>query len=122
MAQVFIPTLLQSLTNGVGMLNLAGNTAGEIVAALVKLHPALQPQLLHDGRLRPGVAIAIDGEVAIDGLRESVPPEAEVHFVMAIKGGKLISPHNYDDPPKEGCFLPPCLPYFLKYLGSTEPG
>ena len=88
MAQVFIPTLLAPHTGGATQLEIPGDTASEIVAALIARCPDLQAQLLQpDGRLRTGVAIAIDGEVALDGLREKVPPEAEVHFVMAIKGG-----------------------------------
>lgn len=88
MARVFIPAQLTALTDGAAELDIFGQTAGEIVAELMVRYPRLQSQMLQPGgALRSGIAIAIDGEIAVDGLRERVPPGAEVHFVMAIKGG-----------------------------------
>ena len=86
MPQVFLPALWQPVA-GAPMLELPGETVGELVDALVALYPSLQPAIVFEGRLRSGVAVAVDGEVALDGLQEKVSPAAEVHFVMAIKGG-----------------------------------
>ena len=70
------------------MLEIPGETLREIVATLVARYPSLHAPFLDDQhRLRSGIAIAVDGEIGTDGLRETVGPDAEVHFVMAIKGG-----------------------------------
>lgn len=88
MAQVFIPALLTSHTGGLTTLEIPGETLREIVSTLVARYPSLHTQFLDEQhRLRSGLAIAVDGEIGTEGLREIVGPDAEIHFVMAIKGG-----------------------------------
>ncbi len=42
---------------------------------------------MEEGRIRPNLAVAIDGEVARMGLLEKVGENSEVHFVPAVGGG-----------------------------------
>ena len=42
---------------------------------------------MEEGRIKPSLAVSIDGEVARMGLLEKVGPGSEVHFVPAIAGG-----------------------------------
>jgi molybdopterin converting factor small subunit len=37
--------------------------------------------------LRPDIAVAIDGEMGLDGLAEPVGEDSEVHFIPPISGG-----------------------------------
>ena len=43
--------------------------------------------LIEDDRIKPGLAVSINGEVTNDGLRAKVAANDEVHFVAAISGG-----------------------------------
>jgi hypothetical protein len=87
MAQVFIPTLLQSFTGGLSQISVEGATVGQVVENLDKLHPGISFKLLESNRLRHNISVAVDGEISPLGLLEHVGPASEVHFVTAIKGG-----------------------------------
>ena len=86
MATVFIPAMLQSLTNGVTQLQVEGNTVRAILNLLEERFPGFKDRLLQGGDLRPDIAVAVDGEFAVD-LIERVHPDSEVHFVPPISGG-----------------------------------
>jgi len=68
MALVFIPTMLQPLTGGVSQVRVAGRTIRSIINQLEERFPGIKERLLQDGDLRPDVAVAIDGETALDGI------------------------------------------------------
>lgn len=87
MATVFIPAPLRELTGGRAAVEAAGATVGELINDLERQCPGLRQRLLEGGRLRPNLSVAVDGEISPLGLREKVPPKAEVHFVTAIQGG-----------------------------------
>jgi molybdopterin converting factor small subunit len=86
MATVFIPAMLQSLTGGATQMQIAGNTVRALINALEERFPGFKDRLLQDGDLRPDIAVAVDGEFAVD-LIERVHPDSEVHFVPPISGG-----------------------------------
>ena len=88
MAKIFIPTMLQSLTAGVKQVDLDARNVRQIIERLEELYPGMKDRLLEDGELRPNLAIAIDGDVAIMGMLEKVEENSEVHFVPAIGGGE----------------------------------
>lgn len=87
MAIVFIPAMLQPLTAGVSQLHIAGRTLRTIINTLEERFPGMRERLLQDGDLRPDIAVAIDGELALDGLAELVKDDSEVHFIPPISGG-----------------------------------
>jgi molybdopterin converting factor small subunit len=87
MAIVFIPTMMQPLTGGVSQVRVAGRTIRTLINGLEERFPGIKARLLQDGDLRPDVAIAIDGETALDGLAERVGEDSEVHFIPPISGG-----------------------------------
>ena len=64
----------------------AGNVR-RVIDRLEELYPGLKARLVEDDRVRPNLAVAIDGEVARMGLLERVGEDSEVHFVPAIGGG-----------------------------------
>ena len=87
MALVFIPTMLQPLTGGMSQVRIAGRTMRTILNSLEERFPGIKERLLQDGDFRPDVAVAIDGEVALDGIAERVGEDSEVHFIPPISGG-----------------------------------
>ena len=87
MATVFIPTMLQTMTGGVKQVDLVAENVRQVIDGLDELFPGMRDCLVVEGRIRPNLAIAIDGEVARMGLLEKVGDHSEVHFVPAIGGG-----------------------------------
>ena len=87
MPVVWIPSLMRSLTGGVEQVQVEGGTLREVVENLEAIHPGIKDRVCEEGRIRPGLAVAVDGVVAEEGLRQQVGPDSEVHFVTAISGG-----------------------------------
>jgi molybdopterin converting factor small subunit len=86
MALVFIPAMLQDLTAGVSQVDIAGRTVRDVLNRLEERFPGIKERLLQDGDLRPDIAVAVDGEIALD-LLERVRDDSEVHFIPPISGG-----------------------------------
>ena len=68
MATVFIPTMLQTLTEGVKQVECEGRNVRQIINGLDELYPGFKDRLLEDGEIRSNLAVAIDGEVARMGM------------------------------------------------------
>ena len=89
MAEVWIPPMMQRLTLGQERVTVAGATVRQILANLDAAHPGLRA-LLYDSetdRIKPQIAVVVDGEVSHLGLLERVEEDSEVHFLPAIGGG-----------------------------------
>ena len=84
---VFIPTMLLPLSSGVKQVKIDAANLRQVIDGLDLLYPGIKSRLLVEGKIRPNLAVAIDGEVARLGLLEKVGEESEVHFVPAIGGG-----------------------------------
>ena len=87
MATVWIPPLLQDLTNGQTRLTVPGATVREVIAGLDEQYPGMRERLCEDGRVRPGMAVVVDSIVCRAGLRQKLTESSEVHFVPALSGG-----------------------------------
>jgi len=87
MATVWIPSLLRELTGGATTVPAAGNTVREVIDALDATYPGLKARLCQDNRLRPGMSVAVDGTASRLGLRQSVGPDSEIHFLPSVSGG-----------------------------------
>ncbi|MBX9679176.1 MAG: MoaD/ThiS family protein [Gemmataceae bacterium] len=87
MATIWIPAPLRALTQGEDRIVVAASTAREAVDALEIRFPGIRERLLHDGELRPGLALAIDQQVMRHGLDRPLQEASEVHFLPAIGGG-----------------------------------
>jgi molybdopterin converting factor small subunit len=79
--------MLRELTGGRSTVQADGATVREVIDDLERQWPGIRDRLVSEGRLRPNLSVAVDGEVSPLGLREAVKPASEVHFVAAIKGG-----------------------------------
>ena len=75
------------MTDGCAELEIPGATVRQIIANIEAKYPGFAARLLDEGRLRPNISIAVDGDITPQGLLEPVSPTGEVHFITAIKGG-----------------------------------
>jgi len=87
MALVFIPSLMRSLTGQRDRVPAEGKTLRQVVENLEQQYPGMKELIVENDRVRPGLALAINGEIAATGLMASVPDEAEVQILPAIGGG-----------------------------------
>ena len=79
--------MLQSLTGGAKRVDCDARNIRQVIERLEELYPGIKDRLVENGELRPNLAVAIDGDVAIMGMLEKVGENSEVHFVPAIGGG-----------------------------------
>ena len=87
MAIVHIPTTFRTLCAGLGRVDVAAATLGELLRALDGQCPGFYARVVEDGRVRPELAVAIDGEAMNYPLHEPLRPDADVTIVPAIGGG-----------------------------------
>ncbi len=89
MAIVFVPPLLRERAGGLRQIELEGATVGALIDSLETRYPGVKARLVEGARLMPGLGVVVDGEVQPDGLRAAVKPASEVHFVHAVRGGRV---------------------------------
>ncbi len=89
MPWVWIPSLMRNLTDGAEKVEAEGSTLREVIQSLDAAHPGIQARVMDEDetRIRPGLAVAVDGVVTEEGLRTVIDPGSEIHFVTAIAGG-----------------------------------
>ena len=87
MAVVHIPMQMRAFTDGRDRVEVAGATLRQVFAALEAGWPAMREQIVEDGRIRPQLAVAVDGAIAESGLVQVVSDDAEIYLIAAIGGG-----------------------------------
>jgi molybdopterin synthase sulfur carrier subunit len=87
MPVVFIPTPLRNLTGGAAQVAVEGRTVREVIDALDRRFPGIKPRLCREDSLAPGLQVAIDDVMTTRGLRATLQPDSELHFLPAIGGG-----------------------------------
>ena len=87
MPVVWIPALLQPLSNGVQKVDVPGQTVRQVIDHLEAQYPGMRERLLDGERLRPSIAVAVDGVISQEKLRHQLSEASEVHFMPAISGG-----------------------------------
>ena len=80
---------MRDLTSGVEILQIAGTDMRQIITNLENSYPGFQKRLLEDDRqrIKPNIAVMIDGRNARRILNEKVDKNSEIHFLPAIGGG-----------------------------------
>jgi sulfur-carrier protein len=86
-AVVWIPSLLQSFTDGADKVVVSGATVAEIIENLEARFPGVKDRLVQGREIRPHIAVAIDGDVSPEGLEQDVQESSEIHFIPALSGG-----------------------------------
>ena len=88
MPTVSIPALMQHLTSGAEKVKVEGTTLREVVANLEVTYPGFKSRLCDGNRIRPNIAVYVDGVISREGMRQPVSKETEIHFLPAISGGR----------------------------------
>jgi len=78
---------MQTLTDGKEQVQAEGSTVRELIADLELLFPGMRERLCEDDRVKPTIAVVVNGEITTMGVRQKVPDDAEVNFLPAISGG-----------------------------------
>ena len=78
---------MQELSNGEQRVNVQGNNVRQVIDNLDAVYPGFKDRLVEDGRVKPNISVAIDGEITPLGMLEKVREDSEVHFLPAISGG-----------------------------------
>jgi molybdopterin synthase sulfur carrier subunit len=87
MPVVWIPSLMRSLTDNHEQIVVEGETLRQVIESLEAQYPGIRGRVVEEDRIRPGLAVSINGEVTNEGLRTRIAETDEVHFVAAIGGG-----------------------------------
>lgn len=87
MPNVIIPTPLRDLCAGAAHLDVPGATIGEVLREMDSRCPGFYARVVENGRVRPELAIAINGEMESAQLHEAILASAEIAIVPAIAGG-----------------------------------
>jgi len=64
-----------------------GDTVRQVIENLEVLYPGIKERLCDGDRLRPSIAIVVDGHTSTLKLRQPLDESSEVHFVISISGG-----------------------------------
>jgi len=88
MPTVAIPSLLRNLTSGEESITVPGTTIREVIDNLEDRYPGLKARLCEGDRIKPGIAIYVNGLLTRGSILERVDAEAEIHFLPAIGGGR----------------------------------
>ncbi len=87
MVVIIIPALMRHLFHGANRLEVEAATLDAALRALDDRAPGFYDRLVEDGRVRPELAIAVNGEVYQMALHERLAPGTQLTIVPAIGGG-----------------------------------
>ena len=78
---------MQTYTGGKETVEMEGRTVRKLIAALDDTYPGLKDALMDGNRLKPGIAVAVNGQISHLGPLQPLEENNEVFFVPAIGGG-----------------------------------
>ena len=87
MPRIFIPPLIRPLTGGLEEVCVEAANVRQVIAQLEERYPGIREKLCEGDSLKPGLSVAVDGNVSSLGLLQKVSEESEIHFLPAIGGG-----------------------------------
>ena len=87
MAVVNIPAALRPLAGGSTQVEVEGTTLREVVDSLEEQFAGIRDRIVDGDRIRPGLAVFIDGTQAPQQLSTRVHDGAEIYFAPAVAGG-----------------------------------
>ena len=91
--RLWVPAVHRDLTGGLEVIDVPGADVDAVLTAADSRYPGLYARLVTDGRLRPGLGVAVNGELTPRGLRQRLPTPSEIHLIRAAAGG-----HSYSSP------------------------
>ncbi len=96
MATVYIPAPLRDLCGGVSVIRVGGGTLDAVLRGVDANCPGFYARVVEDGRVRPEITVAVDGEAGGFALHEELAPGAEVTVIPAIGGGSVAAAPGWD--------------------------
>jgi molybdopterin synthase sulfur carrier subunit len=87
MSRVFLPVAMRALCGGEREVEVQGRRVADLIESLEQRFPGARARLCQDNRLKPGMAVVINGHASSLGLLATVSDTDEVHFVPALGGG-----------------------------------
>ena len=87
MAKVTIPQPMRVYTGDRAVVEIAGSNVRRLIDELENKHPGMKAALTHEGKLKPDVAIMLNGEISRLALLQPIAEEDDVIFIPAIMGG-----------------------------------
>ncbi len=87
MPTLHVPSQLRRFTEQKARIEIAGSNVRAALEDAAERYPQLQDAVIRDGALRPEFALAIDDEIADDGLAARLAPDSEIHLLPALGGG-----------------------------------
>ena len=84
---------MRKFIGGEENITLPGATVREVIDNLESRYPGIKERLCEEDRLKPGIAIYINGLLSRGSLLEHVDADAEIHFLPAIGGGVAEPSH-----------------------------
>ena len=84
---IFVPSLMQKLCNGEQKLLIEGTNLRQVIDNLDLQYTGFKDRLVEDGKIKPNISVAVDGEITPLGKIQKVDTNSEIHFLPAISGG-----------------------------------
>ena len=84
---IFVPSLMQKLSNGEQKLMIEGANLRQVINNLDLQYTGFKDRLVEDGKIKPNISVAVDGEITPLGMIQKVDTNSEIHFLPAISGG-----------------------------------
>jgi molybdopterin synthase sulfur carrier subunit len=80
----------RDLTGGVETAQVAGDTVGHLIDELDRRFPGMKVRLCQGERVRPHIAVVVNGVISTRGARQRLTEPSEIHFVPAMSGGTQL--------------------------------
>tara|TARA_B100001765_G_scaffold195280_1_gene144623 strand:+ start:108 stop:344 length:237 start_codon:yes stop_codon:yes gene_type:complete len=78
---------MQKLCNGEQKLIIEGANLRQVIDNLDLQYAGFKDRLVEDGKIKPNISVAVDGEITPLGMIQKVNTNSEIHFLPAISGG-----------------------------------
>jgi molybdopterin synthase sulfur carrier subunit len=88
MPTLFIPSPIRDLTGGKASVAVSASSVREAIESLETQFPGVRDRLCEGDKIRPNISVMVDGQVSHLKMREKLREDSEVHFVIAISGGR----------------------------------
>ena len=85
--RVWVPAVHRDLTGGAEVIEAAGGDVRGVLLAADAQFSGLWERLVEGDRLRPGIVVAVNGNVSPSGLRQRLDEASEIHILRAAAGG-----------------------------------
>ena len=81
---------MQAYTGGKDTVKCEAGTVRKLILELEDNYPGLKDALMNGDKLKPDVAVAVDGQITRLGLLQPLTADNEVFFLPAISGGRPL--------------------------------